>query len=82
MVLARRLTEDASKTVLVIEAGQDEEGNTAVTQASNYQKAFDTRVDWAYKSTSQQYNGVQTLRSGKGWGGSTLINARSVHSRD
>ena len=40
MVLARRLSEDSSKQVLVIEAGYNEEGNSIVTNAANYQKAF------------------------------------------
>ncbi|ORX37098.1 hypothetical protein BD324DRAFT_624787 [Kockovaella imperatae] len=74
MVLARRLSEDVSKSILVIEAGRDEESNADVYNAGNYQNAFGSRVDWAYQSTSQQYGGVQTLRSGKGLGGSTLIN--------
>lgn len=74
MVLAKRLTEDVSKSVLVIEAGKSEENNDAVTNAGNYQQAFDTDVDWAYQTVSQQYGGPKTMRSGKGLGGSTLIN--------
>lgn len=40
MVLASRLTEDSSRTVLVVEAGYSEEANSKVTDASAYQQAF------------------------------------------
>ncbi|TXT15792.1 hypothetical protein VHUM_00295 [Vanrija humicola] len=76
IVLATRLSEDSSRRVLVIEAGKDEEGNPDVTQASAYQRAFDTPVDWAFRTVNQNAANGQatTVRQGKGLGGSTLIN--------
>ena len=40
VVLARRLTEDAGRTVLIIEAGSDQEDNSGVTDATQYQSTF------------------------------------------
>ena len=40
VVLARRLAEDAGRTVLVIEAGTDQESNSGVTNATQYQSTF------------------------------------------
>ncbi|KLT38640.1 alcohol oxidase, partial [Cutaneotrichosporon oleaginosum] len=78
VVLAARLSEDASKTVLVIEAGKDESNNNLVKgqYADRYQQAFNTPVDWAYETVAQSNaNGQrQIMRSGKALGGSTVIN--------
>lgn len=44
VVLAARLSEDSSKTVLVVESGYNEENNRDVTDASRYQSTFDVSV--------------------------------------
>ncbi|GMK58648.1 hypothetical protein CspeluHIS016_0600900 [Cutaneotrichosporon spelunceum] len=76
VVLAARLSQDTSKTVLVIEAGQDESNNPNVKDADMYQKGFNTPIDWAYQTVAQtSANGqAQVVRSGKALGGSTVIN--------
>jgi len=76
VVLASRLTEATDKTVLVIEAGFDESNNVNVTDAGKYQAAFNTRLDWAYKTVNQTSgNGRQEqIRAGRALGGSTTIN--------
>ncbi|KAL1410798.1 hypothetical protein Q8F55_001740 [Vanrija albida] len=76
IVLATRLSEDANRKVLVIEAGKDEEQNPDVTEASAYQRAFGGPLDWAFTTTNQGSadGNTQTVRAGKGLGGSTLIN--------
>ncbi|RSH94240.1 hypothetical protein EHS25_004043 [Saitozyma podzolica] len=76
VVLAKRLSEDASKTILLIEAGYDEENNPEVYDASQYQAAFDTSLDWAYQTVPQSNadGQSQTIRAGKALGGSTAIN--------
>lgn len=44
--------------------------------AGKYQSAFNTFLDWAYETVPQtSANGAaQTMRSGRGLGGSTIIN--------
>ncbi|KAJ9106753.1 hypothetical protein QFC19_003065 [Naganishia cerealis] len=76
MVLAGRLSEDANRRILVIEAGYDEEGRQDVTDPSRYQSTFDTWLDWQYQTTAQSSaNGqVTTIRAGRMLGGSTGIN--------
>jgi choline dehydrogenase-like flavoprotein len=46
------------------------------SDASKYQSAFGTFLDWAYETVPQtSANGQsQTMRSGRGLGGSTIIN--------
>ncbi|KAJ9110960.1 hypothetical protein QFC20_002726 [Naganishia adeliensis] len=76
MVLAGRLSEDANRRVLVIEAGYDEESRSTVTDPSQYQQKFGTWRDWQYLTTPQQSanNAVATIRAGRMLGGSTGIN--------
>lgn len=45
-VLASRLSEEGGKSVLLIEAGYDEEGREEVTDAGQYQSTFDVRRGW------------------------------------
>lgn len=47
-----------------------------VIDATKYQSAFNTFLDWAYQTVPQtNANGAtQTLRSGRALGGSTIIN--------
>ena len=76
VVLAKRLTEDASKTVLVIESGYNEEERPGVYDASQYQSTFDTFLDWAYQTVPQTSanNQPTTVRAGRALGGGTVIN--------
>ncbi|ORY25063.1 GMC oxidoreductase-domain-containing protein [Naematelia encephala] len=76
VVLASRLSEDTGRSVLVIEAGYNEEDNSDVSDASKYQNAFGTWIDWAYQTVPQASadNQPQTMRSGRALGGSTTIN--------
>ncbi|KAJ5177532.1 Glucose-methanol-choline oxidoreductase [Penicillium coprophilum] len=76
LVVANRLSEQKNTTVLVIEAGGSVYNNPNVTDTLGYGKAFDTDIDWAYKTTNQEYAGgiSQTVRAGKALGGTSTIN--------
>jgi choline dehydrogenase-like flavoprotein len=76
LVVANRLSEDPSVSVLVIEAGASVYNNTNVTNPSGYGLAFGTEIDWAYQTVPQTYtNGsVQTMRAAKALGGTSTIN--------
>jgi len=75
LVVSRRLAED-DKKVLVIEPGTDERKNPDIFKVSKYGAAFDTRLDWAFKTTRQGVigNHTRTIRAGRVLGGSTAIN--------
>lgn len=77
-VVASRLSENQEYSVLLIEAGDFELNNPNVTSTTALGTAQGTHVDWQYKSIPQtSTNGRNiTSRSGKGLGGSTLINGR------
>ncbi|KAJ5807448.1 Glucose-methanol-choline oxidoreductase [Penicillium robsamsonii] len=76
LVVANRLSEQKNATVLVIEAGGSVYNNPNVTDTLGYGKAFNTDIDWAYKTTDQEYAGgtAQTVRAGKALGGTSTIN--------
>ncbi|CAI7620673.1 unnamed protein product [Penicillium bialowiezense] len=76
LVVANRLSEQDNVNVLVIEAGGSAYSNPNVTDTLGYGKAFGTEIDWAYKTTEQEYAGgnTQTVRAGKALGGTSLIN--------
>ncbi|KAJ5804230.1 CAZyme family AA3 [Penicillium psychrosexuale] len=76
LVVANRLSEKKDTTVLVIEAGGSVYNNPNVTDTLGYGKAFDTDIDWAYKTIDQEYAGgsPQTMRAGKALGGTSTIN--------
>lgn len=78
LVIANRLSENSSVSVLVIEAGDSVLNNTNVTATDGYGNAFGTPIDWAYKTVAQTYanNGVHTLRAGKAIGGTSTINGK------
>ncbi|KAJ5980652.1 hypothetical protein N7481_007950 [Penicillium waksmanii] len=66
LVVANRLSELENINVLVIEAGGSAYDNVNVTDTGGYGNAFDTDIDWAYKTKDQEY--------GKALGGTSLIN--------
>lgn len=79
-VVAARLSEDSSKTVLVVEAGGEETDPffSHVPGAVHYM--VQSPFDWGYKTTSQQY-GCSAMKNkqmpwpkGKGLGGSSVVN--------
>lgn len=76
LVVANRLSEDPTVTVVVIEAGSDQRNNPNVTDPSNFTKAFGTPIDWQYKTKKQVSAGNRELivPQGKAWGGTSSIN--------
>ncbi|KAK7936610.1 Glucose oxidase [Apiospora aurea] len=76
LVVAKRLSEDPKVSVLVLEAGGSLENNANVTNPLGYGLAFGTEIDYAYQTVEQKYAGgkPQTLRAGKGLGGTSTIN--------
>ncbi|KAE8145655.1 hypothetical protein BDV25DRAFT_133591 [Aspergillus avenaceus] len=76
LVVANRLSEDPSVSVLVIEAGGSVFDNPDVTTVNGYGLAFGTDIDWQFQSVNQTYAGgaQQVLRAGKAVGGTSTIN--------
>lgn len=76
LVVANRLSEDPSVSVLVIEAGDSVLSNTNVSSLAGYGLAFGTDIDYAYATTPQVYaDGASTvMRAGKALGGTSTIN--------
>ena len=76
LVVANRLTENPSVSVLVIEAGDSAENNPKVYQTDAYGQALGTAIDWNFKSVPQKYasNGQPPLHAGKAIGGTSTIN--------
>lgn len=79
LVLASRLTEDANKTVLVIEAGNtgyEVQNKIDVPGNAYYSSLLNTDYDWQYKTAPQANLGNRILDwpRGRVLGGSTAVN--------
>ncbi|KAM0800498.1 GMC oxidoreductase-domain-containing protein [Usnea florida] len=79
LTVAARLTENPKITVLVIESGFWESDRGAdISNLTHYGCVFGTAIDHKFATTSQGSDGrSQVIRSGRGLGGSTLINGGS-----
>ena len=79
LTVAARLTENENISVLVIESGFWESDRSAdVTDLTHYGCVFGTAIDYKFATTNQSSDGrSQVIRSGRGLGGSTLINGGS-----
>ena len=77
--LARRLSEDPSVTVALVEAGGSALQDPLVESIYGFCNACVTSVDWNYTTVAQNYlNGsIQPYHSGKCLGGSSAINGCS-----
>lgn len=79
LTVAAKLTENPKISVLVIEKGfyASNEG-PIIEDANNYGDIFDTFVDQQYATVNMAINNQSLIiRSGKGLGGSTLVNGNS-----
>ncbi|KAK4082322.1 CAZyme family AA3 [Trichoderma aggressivum f. europaeum] len=76
LLLANRLTEDASLNVAVIDPGADERNNLDVANPLAWLTLGGTSVDWNYSTIPQGYLDDRSLTyvAGKGIGGTSLIN--------
>lgn len=81
-VVASRLSEDPSISVLLVEAGNFEQYSPNVTNTTVLGIGQGTSLDWQYQSVPQASanNRTITWRAGKGLGGSTLINGKQYDS--
>ena len=79
LTVAAKLTENPKITVLVIESGFWESDRSAdVTNLTHYGCVFGTAMDHKFATTNQiSDDRSQVIRSGRGLGGSTLINGGS-----
>ncbi|VDC02256.1 unnamed protein product [Peniophora sp. CBMAI 1063] len=77
LTLAVRLSEDASKTVLCLEAGGANLNDPAILRPASWGSHFaNDKYDWNHKTVAQKSaNGIQySWPRGKGLGGSSAIN--------
>ncbi|KAI0165337.1 putative GMC oxidoreductase [Hypoxylon sp. FL1284] len=77
LVVARRLSEDPSQRILVLEAGSDHTGDPRVDTPAIFKSLFGTEADWDFVTEPQpNLNGRSIpLNQGKMLGGSSAINA-------
>ena len=89
LTAAARLTENPNITVLVIESGfWESDRGPDVSNLTHYGCVFGTAIDHKFATTNQTSDDrSQVIRSGRGLGGSTLINggswskqSRSLHT--
>ena len=82
LVVANRLSENSSISVLVIEAGDSVLDNTDVSDPDGYGRALGTAIDWQYPIVAQKYagNSKHTARAGKAVGGTSTINGNARSS--
>jgi choline dehydrogenase len=81
-VLASRLTEDADKTVLLLEAGDSpkDEEDIDIPINADHVRGEKSKYDWYYQITPQKFSSkghidqTSYIHAGKGLGGSSLIN--------
>ncbi|TGJ84993.1 hypothetical protein E0Z10_g3768 [Xylaria hypoxylon] len=78
LVLASRLSEDSSQSVLVIEAGSDQSNNGQVKIPAFYGALLGGEADWKFTTKSQSNLMQRTvpLNQGKALGGSSILNAQ------
>ncbi|KAK1243245.1 hypothetical protein MKX07_003873 [Trichoderma sp. CBMAI-0711] len=83
LVLAARLTEDPSKQVLVLEAGEDLTGDARLSVPAMWPTLLNTDADWKFETIPQPglNNRAISFPQGKVLGGSSAINGLSfTHS--
>eukprot|EP00914_Ancora_sagittata_P010169 GHVO01019574.1.p1 GENE.GHVO01019574.1~~GHVO01019574.1.p1 ORF type:complete len:634 (+),score=76.07 GHVO01019574.1:425-2326(+) len=81
-VLASRLTEDSDKTVLLLEAGESprDDEDVDIPINADHIRGEKSDYDWYYPTTPQKFSskghidGKSHISSGRGLGGSSLIN--------
>ncbi|TDL19866.1 GMC oxidoreductase [Rickenella mellea] len=80
-VLASRLSEDPSVSVLLLEAGSTNEGHLLSRIPLGWGKIFKTSIDWNYKTTPQSTLNNREIYwpRGKILGGTSSINALVYH---
>jgi choline dehydrogenase len=76
LVVANRLSALPNVSVAIIEVGGDQRQNPNITSANGFSLAFDTPVDWAYRSVPQASSGDRVIEyhAGKAIGGTSTIN--------
>lgn len=80
LVVANRLSEDSSVSVLVIEQGDSVYDDPIVTDVNGYGLAFGSDIDYAFSTVPQTYanNASTTMRAGKALGGTSTINGKQA----
>jgi choline dehydrogenase-like flavoprotein len=63
LVLAARLTEDSSKRVLVLEAGEDLTGDARLSVPAMWPTLLNTDADWKFKTVPQVCEQVNDILS-------------------
>ncbi|TBU31303.1 GMC oxidoreductase [Dichomitus squalens] len=83
-VLASRLSEDPSVTVLLIEAGTSHRSSFFSRIPMGFPRLFNTIYDWKYRTQPQRELGDRPVdwQRGKILGGSSSINAQLYHECD